>query len=355
MERILLVFDNRNDPNWGSQATTHCLYSLLQERYPHAEIRGLPRDAVHHLKNWRSLAAKWLYQDNILGVLSRVVALRPFVALSGWPQLIIVNGEGTLHEQSQSWLWLPIIRELAQRSHAELDIVNATIVPGSPRFNDLLATTCKSCRHVVLRESFYTDGVMRLGANIVQAADAACLAEPNLPEADAVLDKLGIKGKFGILTGAANGRDWDISAARAAIESARKYMPHWVFCASTRTDRLLHERTAPDVPLITEQDLSYTGLVGLIHRANIHVGGRYHPTLFALLHGCPAVAIASNTGKIQGLGKLTGEPLAVLEHANIQALPECVEHALATPHSEATAEVRTRLRALARKNVWPES
>ncbi len=328
---------------------------MLQERYPNAEIRSMSRDAVHHLKNWRSLAAKWLHQDNILGVLARIVALKPFIALTGWPQLIVVNGEGTLHEQSQSWLWLPIIDELARRSKADLDIVNATIVPGSAPFNNLLTTTFKSCRHIILREPFYAQHVMQLGAHVVQAADAACLADPNLEEADAALRRLGIEGEFGILTGAANGRDWDIPAARKAIDEARKCVPQWVYCASTRTDRLLHERTAPDLPLITEHDLSYSGLIGLIQRATIHVGGRYHPTLFALLQGTRTVAIASNTGKIQGLTQLTGAPLAVLDHANIQALPECVQQTLANPPFEDSASMQTRLRALARKNVWPES
>lgn len=355
MERILLVFDNRNDPNWGSQATSHCLYSMLQERYPHAEIRSLPRDAIHHLRNWRSVAATWLHQDNAFGSVARKVALRPFSALLDWPQLIVVNGEGTLHDQAQSWLWLPILNELVQRSKAELDIVNATIVPGSDRFNALLSSTFRRCRHVVLREPTCAQALQQLGATVIQAADAACLAESAEEEAAQCLQSLGIHGEFGILTGAANGRDWDIPAARAAIDATRNQMPQWVYCASTRTDRLLHERTAPDLPLITEKNLSYSGLVALIRRATIHVGGRYHPTLFALLQGSRVVAIASNTSKIQGLAQLTGAPLTVIHHSSMKMLPECVQQALEEPRCEDSAAMRDQLRLLARRNVWPES
>jgi len=55
--RILFLFDNRRDANWGSQATSSELFRLIEERYPKAEIKAHDRFAIPSHAKWRSSAS----------------------------------------------------------------------------------------------------------------------------------------------------------------------------------------------------------------------------------------------------------------------------------------------------------
>src|SRR5687767_11885215 len=98
--------DNRGDANWGSQATTNGLVSLLEERFPEAKIVGLPRSVAKPEGRARKWTEKWAPQvmrsgryDSFKGrwVMKKLTA--------SWEQeyadadLVVVNGEGTLHPQ----------------------------------------------------------------------------------------------------------------------------------------------------------------------------------------------------------------------------------------------------------------
>jgi len=298
--RILLVWDNRGDRNWGSQATTQALVRLLEARFPGSTITGLPRSAADPSKFWRKRTERWaplaLARDfqgpldgPLMGLLTR-----------GWEEayaqadLVLINGEGTLHPQRQTRRWLPALGFLQRRYRKPLWVVNATIEcadsPERGQFLDVLG----ACERIVVRDALSHAELGGLGVPSTLASDCAYLTEPRpFPSP--------VAGDYAILTGTAAIRSWPLDGLRKAVEALRAEGLAVVFTASDRLDFDLPERLGLELPTVTDREATPQELMGLQAGARILVGGRYHPTILAALAGTPFVSLTSNTFKTQAL------------------------------------------------------
>jgi len=158
--KIALLMDNRSDENWGSQATTAALVRLLMEAHPHAEIVGIPRAAARPASStarrlveklatpvatrsaWGGRLGRWCAEQLTKGWLSAIEEA----------ELIVVNGEGTLHSQRQTLCWLPALDYVAERLSAPLWIVNTTVEVENPAHRPLFVQVLGKVERLVVRE-----------------------------------------------------------------------------------------------------------------------------------------------------------------------------------------------------------
>lgn len=354
--RILLLMDNRGDRNWGSQATTQALVRLLEERFPDATIEGLPRSAADPGKPWRKRTERWApaaMKRGFQGPFDRAVAR----LLTGrwedrWRQadLVVVNGEGTLHPQRQTRRWLPALAWLQLKTPKPLWIVNSTVECEGSDESWQFETVLRQADRVVVRDAISHAELASQGIEAVLASDCAYLTEP-APFAAPV------EGPYAALTGSAAIREWPVEALRAAVDTLRAEGLAVVFTASDRLDFDLPARMSVDLPTITDREATPQELMGLQSGAEILVGGRYHPTILAALAGTPFVSLTSNTHKTEALmAALEAEPLFVRPQ-DADDLPRMIRQTLRarTVWSGRLRDAANAQRRLARLNAFESS
>jgi polysaccharide pyruvyl transferase WcaK-like protein len=365
--RIALLMDNRRDENWGSQATTTALVRLLQDAYPGAEIVGVSRSATRPRNGltrrlverlapqvalrdaWGSAAGRWCAQQLVGSWLPTVRGA----------DLIVVNGEGTLHSQKQTLRWLPALACVADFAAAPLWIVNTTIEVEIPSHRPLFSRVLQKADRLVVREPYSYDVAKSLGAAPIAGADCALLADgAEDAEVDSLLQSIGVGPEFAVMTGSAVVERWNPDAQAAIAREVLGAGLDVVYVASTGEDRRNHSRAFASlrVPMLTNDDVGYRAIVGLIRRAKIFVGGRFHLIIFAAKAGTPFVAVPSNTHKTVGLLRLLSAEDRLFEMADGGGQLKCVRSTLASGCSRASEVQRRaeRLAAFASRNASAE-
>jgi polysaccharide pyruvyl transferase WcaK-like protein len=301
--------DNRQDRNWGSQASTKMLVKLLKEKHPYAEIRGVRRQMAGRRGYYRRVGERFLPKamltDNWTSIGARI-GLRAVTSgwreLLDWPDLIVVNGEGTLHSQCQVLRWMPLIAYIRRQSKAQLWIVNSSFQIEDPSHHSLFKRCLSQADRIVVREERSAEVARGLGLNPISGADCAFLLRPDTGSGvDELLAKLNIRGAFAVMTGSAVAWKWQPEPGRKMIQALKRQGLEVVFTSSEASDADFARLLCPDMLLVTEADLRVEELMQLQARATVLIGGRFHPTIFAATMGVPFVAFESNTHKMEGL------------------------------------------------------
>lgn len=325
--RILLLMDNRADSNWGSQASTGMLVWLLLKRFPQAEIRGVPRDLAGHRGIFRKIGERFLPEALLSGdwnstgarIGIRATTLK-WGELLDWPDLIVVNGEGTLHPQRQLLRWLPLIRYIHQRSRAPVWVLNASMDIGDPTYRPLFQKALAGIGRLVVREPKSLAAAREIAPFAELAADCAFLAEPDpYFRVFDFLDRIDVRHPFAIVTGSAIGRRWNVEATRSLLETLRDGGLDLVFATSTEDDETLRRRINPKLRVVTERDLTPGQYIALLREAQLLLGGRFHPTIFAATVGTPFLVSSSNTRKMEGLLQMLGVPELLVPQGDANA------------------------------------
>lgn len=355
--KIALLMDNRGDENWGSQATTTALVRLLQAAHPGADVVGVPRSAARPgsglaRRAVERLAPRVALRDAWSGATGRWCAEQ---LVGSWRRaiegadLIVVNGEGTLHSQKQTLRWLPALAYVADSVAVPLWIVNTTIEVEIQGHRPLFSHILRKADRLVVREPSSFDAACSLGATPIAGADCALLADgAEDAEVDSTLQGIGVGKEFAVMTGSAVVERW---SAEAQANIARELLGaglDLVYVASTGEDRRNHARafTGLPVPMLTNDDVGYRAVVGLIRRAKLFVGGRFHLIIFAAKAGTPLMAVPSNTHKTVGLLRLLGAEERLFEMSDEPGQLECVRSTLASGCVR-TSDVQLRAERLA--------
>ncbi|MEM2125888.1 MAG: polysaccharide pyruvyl transferase family protein [Candidatus Methanosuratincola sp.] len=360
--RILVLMDNRLDSNWGSRATTNALFNLLRQSHPEAEIRGVPRSAARPRRALarricEAVAPEAALAGNWRGWLrSRVLRWLTEKMRSDleWADLVIVNGEGTLHPQKQCMRWMPVIAALPMFTKAPLWVVNCTIQVCGSKWEDLWKTALAMAERIVVREPASFREVQRLGLHVEQGADCAFAANFIAPEkAQEIIKSRGISKPFAVLTGGALADGWPTAPQRAILSMLKDQGLEVVYVTSTQEDSANYERVGMDCKLITEKDADYPEIMGIIREASQLIGGRFHPIVFAVCGGTPFVCFSSNTHKMAGLLEMLGTQYRLLDIADTRNLWKAIETALGAGDGERRAmeTLSRRLADMARLNA----
>lgn len=323
--RILLLMDNRGDTNWGSQATTNSLVGLLQARFPGAELRGLPRSACRPNGQIRRSLATWLVQKGSNWAVDALSAT--WRDQFEWADLVVVNGEGTLHPQPQALRWVCTVSELAKRYHKPYWVVNCSLKCLGDPTQELFAEFFMGAQHVAAREPVSFREMTALTPSAVQAADCAWLTSP-APEHEAreILSKAGVEGRFAVMTGSASVHKWPIEHQREVVETLKSRDLDVVYTFSDKKDEGIAEQLS--LKRVTHKEADYRQLTTIQSLAEIVVGGRFHPTILSALVGTPFVAVPSNTHKMAGVMEMLGAPELLCDFNSLETVTPTINAVL---------------------------
>ena len=94
--------------------------------------------------------------------------------------------------------------------------------------------------------------------------------------------------------------------------------------------------------------------VDILGNADAYIGGRWHPSIFALRGGTPLVALSSQTFKMRALAGMTGSPSATFDALDLGREVHAIGRQLSL-FLEEGGDLRSRLRAWAgemAENSW---
>jgi polysaccharide pyruvyl transferase WcaK-like protein len=323
--RILLLMDNRGDSNWGSQATTNSLVMLLQTRFPGAELRGLPRSACRPEGQIKRTLATWLVQKGSSWAVDALSA--PWRDQFEWADLVVVNGEGTLHPQPQALRWICTVTALAKRYSKPYWIVNSSLKCLGDPTQPLFAGLFKGADHVAAREPVSFREMTALTPSAVQAADCAWLTDP-APESEAraIVSSAGIVGRFAVMTGSASVHKWPIEHQTSVVDALRARGLDVLYTFSDKKDESIAGQLG--LTAITHNEADYRQLTTVQSLAEIVVGGRFHPTILSALVGTPFVAVPSNTHKMAGVMEMLGTPELLCDFSSLDKVVPTINRVL---------------------------
>lgn len=340
--RILLAMDNRQDRNWGSQATTNALVDLLRTRFPEAKIRGVPRSATSPGKPLRYLCERLgpriLERQDWSSKMSRLALFLTTFKWSkaaAWADLVIVNGEGTLRPQNQAFRWLPALSWIQQQTKSPMWIVNSSISFQGSSYQRMFERFLSCADYIALREPISFSQVVGAGFDAVQASDCAFLATP---KSSSRVDELATKlGDFVVLTGSSSIDRWPEEIQRQLVSSLQSQGLSVVYATSTTVDDRNYRRHHSHLPLISSRDYDYQELMEIQSRSKLLVGGRFHPTIFAAVTGTPFVSIGSNSHKTLGLMQMLGTENLLVPFDDLSVQIAAVNGALARSEEHANS------------------
>lgn len=315
-KRILLLMDNRADSNWGSQATTTELVRLLSAHHPGVEIRGLPRSVTRPnsaLKRRLADATATSFAEWDLFETGPAVTIYEWLtggwqADVEWCDLIVVNGEGTLHPQKQTLRWMPALKWLQRKSGKPIWVVNCSVQFVGASHESLYRSVLGAADRLVLRDPISLDECGVSGISATLAADCAFSTEPSCTDQARQAIESATGGKpFAVFTGSASVKKWPLETQMSLISSVVNAGLRPIYSSSTAEDDVNHRRlkdAGVSLPIVTHNDLKYCEYCHFISQANILIGGRFHPLIFAAKVGTPFVAVESTTHKMKGLVRM---------------------------------------------------
>ncbi len=341
--KALLINDGRTYNNWGIQACTEGLISILEDNNRELELVGLPHHSLHQKYNWdiriwnrplfnaNSRVAKHLFKENHLTprvadeyeyVAERWIngkageGAKKITALLSHVDAVIFNAEGSTYRnnigaiKSLFILWLAATRFKKQTyfvngsitlTHVDavlpamLEKTFSTITAASVREPCSLRSIeqhCPSIKNVNL----YPDAVFYLNfakedikPNLVNNFDYKnepffCFSLSMLP-----MDFIRTRSK---------------SALISLLKDLKKIVPNIIFLAKDNEDQILRDVAQYVDAKVVDKNCSYQQIMTLLSHANFLFSGRYHHLIFAAKVGCPCIPLASSSHKIHGLAEL---------------------------------------------------
>lgn len=220
-------------------------------------------------------------------------------------QLLVVNGEGSIHHNLPRALALCALMALAAERGLKVALVNATL-QGMSR--DLLRTAFAGVDFCHVREAASLETVKPIIPDAFALPDLAVLALRTLPAPFRTAAHRASRDCMitpGVLASEAT--------IRALIEAVRAVgLTPWYLLIGDGGER----RTATQVcdhegvAMVDAGTRDLESLMGILSHSGLAVSGRHHVNIFLMQCGVPLVPLPSNTWKIEGMLASTGYPLA---------------------------------------------
>lgn len=321
--RIIYYVDSSDAVNWGGQATSAGIRHLVTRCYPGAtftpvKFGELPFKNATFLRWIPNLLIYWFAKTGNLPRLKRVLhwyGVDP--GLYEQYDVVCFNGEGAIHDRSGHYFRLLGSLLAFKMSGKRVYSLNQTvdIRPGS-RHARMMQVVYPQLDRVAVREPVSFRLLQSLGIRCELIGDAA-YALPRLPddERERRFAKFGIAKPFIAIT-ASSAMKRNRKAVRQVerlVNVAKSFGRPVVFLANTKTDLYVARKLAPrhDLRVVGYADADYLDAIALIAHADLVIGGRQHPNIFAAKYGVPFIGLAGNTHKMSGVAELLGYPVPV--------------------------------------------
>lgn len=214
--------------------------------------------------------------------------------------LVVVNGEGTLHHDQKRVLSIMTVLRAAQLTGKETWVVNASFQALHRYF---LHEVLKRCSFVSARESVSHAYLLSVGVHCIQAADCAFVADwengADPPKLPAGVDP---ERACMVTSGAWAHVDRKKLIVRA-IKLARKrgYDPFYVSLSNADLKIMEGVCTKLRVPNVPYPADAWQMAMGFLRRSKIVITGRYHLAVFCLIAGVPFIPLSTITWKMDGV------------------------------------------------------
>jgi len=354
MTKLLLLNDTGDNVNPGCKAVTAAIHRLYRARYHGAQFRalpvgyGIPRQSSPASPSWWSSTVRtlrrWVASPTPCAVFPRWRAEAPAVAssvwrrhlalanadpelaaLGRWADLVVINGEGTVHHNlPRAVLLLAQAAVLLQRG-LPLHFINATIQAMDRSTLDHVLPKAALLHVRERRSAEYLR--QQLGIAPLVAPDLAYAyfdPEPPGPPMDANLGRADCLISTGVST--------EDCSLVLALECARRAGLHPAYLALSERSELNTARRVCaryDVPLILPSAVRLSGMVPFLRHFRLVVTGRHHLAIFCSLAGVPFLPLPSNTWKVEGTMELIAYPVPPAR--TVDELCEQMSRVLASP------------------------
>jgi hypothetical protein len=368
--KYFLFNDTSHTNNPGCKGTVAALHDLLAARgmqcarsfpvdFSRARFEPPPpppptrlRRLADRLRSWRPRRAspaprpRWAQEprpfDPIFWEAAACSLESDYAGVFHGADLVVINGEGTLHHNSAGSLPLVAWARAAKRRGLPVWLVNCTVQDLHPF---LLDTLIASCARIVVREPRSHAYLAAHGARPILSADALFSHRPSEkrinPEPRRCLYTPGVLAA-------------DQTRAAGQIEAhLRELRDAGLQCTYlvVENEDELHAPLARSLGANVQPLLRWSidELDALLQGHDRVVSGRYHILIFSWLAGRPVVPLGSNTWKIEALLEAAGLPPATVNPGSPIGHP-----ALERPLLPAPEQLR-RLAELALRNVTDDS
>jgi polysaccharide pyruvyl transferase WcaK-like protein len=322
--RIAYYIDNSKAVNWGGQAMFAGISHLVKTSYPDAEFvplkfRKLPL---------RSLPFLRFIPDHILCHCvkrGRLDLLKTVLHWYGIPKdlyekfdVVCFNGEGAIHEKSGHFFRLVCSLHAFKLGGKRVYSLYQTIdvEPGGIRAR-LLQSVYPLLDRVEVREPVSLRMLEQLGIVGELGGDAA-YAMPRISDDERreLSAPYGLEKPFIAVTAssALERNPSSVAVMDRLLNALSVFNREIVFLANTKTDLFLAEKlTARHRFRVIDYDQAkFREAISIISMAELIVGGRQHPNIFAAEYGVPFIGLSGNTHKMRGVVEILNYPVPVL-------------------------------------------
>lgn len=394
--KVCLVNDTSDDPNWGARATSLALRELIHEAggrvestlyqyrigMAQAEDIASVRDAEVLSGQVEDVAPRrWQeFESRARDVMDGVIFPEIHTALAS-SDVVLISGEGCIYDCTRQSRMIYFIAYLAKRFFGKpTAIVNHSIVMNDPVLREIADHVYPLLDDVVFREPVSAlacvSGLGRV------ASDAAYLYQPQgaewWPQSGSSQQSPQGENEGGILRGG----DFDPQAPYTCIGGGSVYfrglkpgfdaVPSFsklcralqacvgqvILTASSGKDLRIMEPLAERLELpLAGVNLPIQTAVNLVGNAQVYIGARWHPSIFAHSGGTPVIALNRHTVKMDAFLKQVGMQQSAFDPFAIEdQLDDLMAEVKA--HLQAGEELRSHLRngalrlaGMARENV----
>lgn len=308
---LVMNFPTEITQNWGCKASIVGLDSVLKGVYPlsnfksHEIFFGLPDIPVP--RDPAKFHDYIEYLDSI--------DWKEFSDF-GWADVVIFDGEGTIHEhddyKTNSYIYLKLLTIYAAKIKYEKKtaIVNHTLDFNSIEFEGFVKTVYPTCDYLSVREPKSKELLARMGITANLTADTAFI----------YTDKLAMESMFHQATLKTNNsfkipERYYVFFIAQLIDVAPSYfvklcraiwkafnIPAVFFILSDREKRVVESIRATEVPhIVIESFVEPSYIIEVLRGAEFCLSGRFHTTIFSALANTPFIGFRSNTFKIAAL------------------------------------------------------
>ncbi len=356
LKRILLVNDTGQTSNPGCQAASRGVRRAYAQLTGSCEFRSLPLG--YGVDPFRALAAaprdcvvreadRFAHGRDVTpsvdvdrfgeSVLTLEKSDPELAALAEWADLVVVNGEGSLHHQFPRALALmALLRVFSKR--VAVHLVNSTLqgVQAS-----LWQFVSQELAGVHVRDSRSAAFVREQGQEPLLTPDLA-LFELEVPPVISATSS--IARRVLLTSGVLVTRE----GLHAQLEVLRhqEFEPVYLCIGDGGEEKIVREVCGEETPVVAAGPLGPSGVMRLASEFPLAVSGRHHINLFLATAGVPFVPLPSNTWKIEATLKDLGYPRQ--PSANAKELGQAVGETWTQRESWAEAARAMGERGLAR-------
>lgn len=394
--KVCLVNDTSDDPNWGARATSLALRELIHEAggrvestlyqyrigMAQAEDIASVRDAEVLSGQVEDVAPRrWQeFESRARDVMDGVIFPEIHTALAS-SDVVLISGEGCIYDCTRQSRMIYFIAYLAKRFLGKpTAIVNHSIVMNDPVLREIADHVYPLLDDVVFREP---DSALACVSGLGRvASDAAYLYQPQgdewWPQSGLSQQSPQGENEGEILRGG----DFDPQVPYACIGGGSVYfrglkpgfdaVPGFsklcralqacvgqvILTASSGKDLSIMEPLAERLELpLAGVNLPIQTAVNLVGNAQVYIGARWHPSIFAHSGGTPVIALNRHTVKMDAFLKQVGMQQSAFDPFAIEdQLDDLMAEVKA--HLQAGEELRSHLRngalrlaGMARENV----